>query len=75
MPTRNYEITTHDAQTGDTVTRPMTQDERSAYDAACDSTEAAAQIVADKAAAAASGRTKLAALGLTDAEIAALLGA
>jgi len=37
--------------------------------------EAAEQAAADKAAAAASGRAKLAALGLTDAEIAALLGA
>ena len=75
MPTRNYEITTHDAETRNTVTRAMTQDERAAYEAACDSTEAAAQIAADKAAAAASGRAKLATLGLTDDEIAALVGA
>ena len=61
----------HDGETQ----REMTADEYAEWQALCDDVEAQAQAAADKAAAAASGRTKLAALGLTDAEIAALLGA
>jgi len=53
----------------------MTADEYAEWQALCDDVEQQAQAAADKAAAAASGRAKLAALGLTDAEIAALLGA
>jgi len=61
-------------QIGDEV-RDMTDDEKANYDAV--KREAAAQVAAIEAAAAAkvSGRAKLAALGLTDDEINALLGA
>jgi len=61
-------------QIGDEV-RDMTDDELDNYERVIE--EQAAQIAAleSKAAAAASGRAKLAALGLTDDEINALLGA
>jgi len=59
--------------------REMTADEYAEWQALTTEVEAQAaateQAAADKAAAAASGRTKLAALGLTDDEINALLGA
>jgi len=60
-------------QIGDEV-RDMTDDEKTNYDAV--KREAAAQVAAIEAAAAAkvSARAKLKALGLTDAEIAALVG-
>jgi len=65
----------HDGETQ----REMTADEHAEWQALCDDLEAQAaadeQATQDKAAAAASGRTKLAALGLTDDEINALLGA
>ena len=65
----------HDGETQ----REMTADEYAEWQALCDDLEAQAaadeQAAEDKAAAAASGRTKLAALGLTDDEINALLGA
>jgi len=61
------------------VDRDMTDAEIVAYKAAQksidDATAARQSAAADKAAAAASGRAKLAALGLTDDEINALLGA
>jgi len=59
----------------DDVVRDATPDEAARIEQAHADAEAQAQAVADKAAAVASGRAKLAALGLTDAEIAALLGA
>jgi len=57
------------------IEREMTADEYAEWQALCDDVEAQAQATADPAAAAASGRAKLAALGLTDDEINALLGA
>ena len=61
------------------VDREMTADEQAAYDAwaatAQQKQAAAEQADADKAAAAASGRAKLAKLGLSDDEINALFGA
>jgi len=65
---------TYKVQIDDEV-RDATPDEAARIDALQDDAEAQAQAAADKAAAAASGRTKLAALGLTDDEINALLGA
>jgi len=59
----------------DDVVRDATADEAARIDALHAEVEAQAQAAADKAAAAASGRAKLAALGLTDDEINALLGA
>jgi len=65
----------HDGETQ----REMTADEYAEWQALWADVEAQAaadeQAAEDKAAAAASGRTKLAALGLTDDEINALLGA
>lgn len=60
-------------QIGEEV-REMTDDEKANYDAV--KREASAQVAAIEAAAAAkvSARAKLKALGLTDAEIAALVG-
>jgi len=65
---------THKIQIDDTV-RNATPDEAAIIDAL--QAETAAQVAAldAKAAAIVSARTKLAALGLTDTEIAALLGA
>jgi hypothetical protein len=57
-------------QIGDQV-REMTADERANYDTIIAN---AAKAADDKAAAIASARAKLAALGLTEQEIAALLG-
>ena len=61
------------------VDRNMTADELAAYETLTAQVQAAnvaaQQAATDKAAAAASGRAKLAALGLTDDEINALLGA
>jgi len=65
---------TYKVQIDDEV-RDATPLEAAAIDAAHAEHEAQAQAAADKAAATASGRTKLAALGLTDDEINALLGA
>jgi len=61
----------HDGETQ----REMTANEYAEYEALCDDLETQAEAAADKAAAAASGRAKLAALGLTHDEINALLGA
>lgn len=60
----------HDGETH----REMTDVEYADWKALCDDLEAQAQAAADKDAAAASGRAKLKALGLTDEEIAALAG-
>lgn len=63
----------------DGVDRPMTKDEETALAAARKEMQAdakaAEKVAADKAAAAESARAKLAKLGLTDDEIAALVGA
>lgn len=53
--------------------RPMTDDELAAYEAACDSAEKAQNEAAAVKAARKSARAKLAALGLTDDEVAALI--
>jgi hypothetical protein len=65
---------TYKVQIDDEV-RDATPAEAAAINAARADAEAQAQVMADKAAAAASGRAKLAALGLTNDEINALLGA
>jgi len=65
---------TYKVQIDDRI-RDATPDEAARIDALHAETEAQAQTAADKAAAAASGRAKLSALGLTDDEINALLGA
>jgi len=65
---------TYKVQIDDEI-RDATPAEAAAIDAARADAEAQAQASADKIAAAASGRAKLAALGLTDDEINALLGA
>jgi len=57
------------------VDRDMTADELAEFEALCRDLKAQAQAADAKAAAVASGRAKLAALGLTDAEIAAFFGA
>lgn len=57
------------------VVRPMTDDEFAQWQADVAQAEAASQAADAAAAARASGLAKLAALGLTDAEIAALVGA
>jgi len=59
----------------DDEVRDATPDEVARIDAVRADVVAQAQAAADAAAAAESGRAKLARLGLTDAEIAALLGA
>jgi len=64
---------TYKLQIDDTV-RDATPDEAATIDALRADIEAQAAAADAKAAALASARTKLAALGLTDAEIAALLG-
>jgi ATPase subunit of ABC transporter with duplicated ATPase domains len=74
----NNEITVHDCVSGETVIRPMSADEAAAYEAAmqhADAEEAqnAAQRAAQQAAKE-SARAKLAALGLTEEEITALVG-
>ena len=61
-------------QIGDEV-RDMTAAEKSNFDAVVAQQAELTQTLMDIAAAAASGRAKLAALGLTDDEINALLGA
>jgi len=61
-------------QIGDEV-RDMTAEEAANYSRVVREAEAQLQADAERDAARASGRAKLAALGLTDAEIAALLGA
>jgi hypothetical protein len=61
-------------QIGDEV-RDMTQDEVANYKQVQRDSESVIAIIDAKAAALASARTKLAALGLTDDEVAALLGA
>jgi hypothetical protein len=71
MQTRDYEITIHDAKTGETLTRVMTENERAAYDLTCDSTEANAQAKVERVAA---RQAVLDKLGLTADEAAALLG-
>jgi hypothetical protein len=60
-------------QHGDEI-RDMTPDEEANYRQCVKNAEAAAAAADIRAAALASARTKLAALGLTDAEVAALLG-
>jgi len=65
---------TYKIQIDDEV-RDATPAEAAAIDARRADAEAQAQVAAHKAAAAAAGRAKLAALGLTDDEINALLGA
>lgn len=65
---------TYKVQIDDTV-RDATPDEAAAMDARRAELEAEAAAADAKAAALASARAKLAALGLTDDEIAALLGA
>ena len=67
MPRPNIQI-------GDEV-REMTADEHEQWQADNEAHAAAAAAADDKAAAIASARAKLAALGLTDVEVAALLGA
>ena len=59
---------------GDTV-RPLTDDELAQREIDAAAAEAASQAAADAASARASALAKLSALGLTDAEIAALVGA
>lgn len=61
-------------QINDTI-RDATPEEAAAIDAQRAEAETQAAALDAKAAALASARTKLAALGLTDAEVAALLGA
>ncbi len=67
----------HDCSTGETVTIPLTEDEIATAEA--NSAESARRIAEREAAAAAeasakeSARAKLAALGLTEAEVAALV--
>jgi len=61
-------------QIGDEV-RDMTDDELNNYEQVIEEQAAQIAAIASKAAAAASGRAKLAALGLTEHEINALLGA
>jgi len=65
---------TYKVQIDDEV-RDATPDEAARIDALRADAETQAQAAADAAAARASGRAKLAALGLTDDEINALLGA
>jgi hypothetical protein len=60
-------------QHGDAI-RDMTPDEEANYRQCVENAAAAAAAADARAAALASARTKLAALGLTDAEVAALLG-
>lgn len=54
--------------------RPMTDDELTAYEAACASAQKTQQDAAAVEASRKSARAKLAALGLTEEEIAALVG-
>lgn len=61
-------------QHGDQI-RDMTADEQANYDDCIANAQAAAAAADAKAAALASARVKLAALGLSEAEVAALLGA
>ena len=65
---------TYKVQIDDTV-RDATPDEAAAVDTQRADAAIQAEAAVAKAAALASARTKLAALGLTDAEVAALLGA
>ena len=72
------QITIHNVATGETVTRDMNATELAQYEANKAASEASAKSEADAKAAndvkVLSAKNKLKALGLTDAEITALLG-
>jgi hypothetical protein len=69
----NNEITVHDCATGETIVREMTDDEMARHDQIVADQQTAEQAAAEKQAAKESARAKLAALGLTDDEVAALI--
>lgn len=69
----NDQITVHDCATGETIVREMTDDELARRDQIIADQQAAEQLAAEKRAAKQSARAKLAALGLTDDEINALI--
>ena len=72
------QIKEYNCESGETVEREMTAAETKAYDDAAavskKAAEAEAKAEADKVAAKASAQTKLAALGLTVDEVAAIVG-
>lgn len=69
----NDQITVHDCATGETIVREMTEDELARRDQIISDEQAAEQSAAQKEMAKQSGRAKLAALGLTNDEINALM--
>jgi hypothetical protein len=69
----NNEITVHNCLTGETIVRDMTDNEIAHRDQIIADQQIAAQTAAQKENAKQSARTKLAALGLTEQEIAALI--
>lgn len=69
----NNQITVHDCATGETIVREMTDDEIAHRDQIIADQQAAEQAAAQKQAAKQSGHAKLAALGLTNDEINALI--
>jgi len=69
----NDQITVHDCATGETIVREMTDDELARRDQIIADQQAAEQLAEENRAAKQSARAKLAALGLTDDEINALI--
>ena len=69
----NDQITVHDCATGETIVREMTDDELARRYQIIADQQAAEQLAAEKREAKQSARAKLAALGLTDDEINALI--
>jgi hypothetical protein len=70
----NNTITVHNAATGETIVRDMSDDELAHQSQIIADQQAAEQAQREKEAAKQSARAKLAALGLDDEEIHALLG-
>ena len=67
-------IRVHDMATDEIIDREMNEEEFTAYKADKVEAEARAKAEADKVAAKASAQAKLAALGLTEEEVASILG-
>ena len=71
----SYTIKEYNCESGKTTERDMTADEIKDYDKMAADVKIKKQAEADKAAAKASAQAKLAALGLTEDEVTAIIGA
>jgi hypothetical protein len=74
MAMPSNEITVHDCATGETIVRQMTDDEKAIQSQIIADQQAAEEAKAAQQAAKESARAKLAALGLDDEEINAIVG-